>query len=149
MLEGPARCAPACVFQCTFAHRARIKCSTCLQACFQHENLLAIQTAICLTHFSWGAILHAWVQVRWTDASLPKRLCVRVQEAGWLWSGGVALDSPGDLFVKIRHRCSLLAHHVPSELDNTPAFFADKPLLTTKHAQPSYESNVCLSISFR
>jgi len=29
---------------------------------------------------------------------------VRVQEAGWLWSGGVALDTPGDLFVKIRHR---------------------------------------------
>ena len=55
----------------------------------------------------WKECMHAWVQVRWTDASLPKRLCVRVQEAGWLWSGGVALDSPGDLFVKIRHRsCS-------------------------------------------
>ena len=43
-------------------------------------------------------------QVRWTDGGLPKRLCLRVQEAGWLWSGGIALNSPGDLFVKIRHR---------------------------------------------
>ena len=46
------------------------------------------------------------LQVRWTDGGLPKRLCLRVQEAGWLWSGGIALNSPGDLFVKIRHRCS-------------------------------------------
>ncbi len=45
--------------------------------------------------------------LRWTDSALPKRLCLRVQEAGWLWSGGIALDSPGDLFVKIRHRWSL------------------------------------------
>lgn len=42
--------------------------------------------------------------LRWTNSALPKRLCLRVQEAGWLWSGGVALDSPGDFFVKIRHR---------------------------------------------
>lgn len=42
--------------------------------------------------------------VRWTDAGLPPRLCVRVQEAGWMWSGGFLLDVPGDLFVKIRHR---------------------------------------------
>ena len=42
--------------------------------------------------------------VRWTDDSLPPRLCVRVQEAGWLWSGGFQLDAPGDIFVKIRHR---------------------------------------------
>ncbi|KAK9798969.1 hypothetical protein WJX73_003190 [Symbiochloris irregularis] len=27
-----------------------------------------------------------------------------VHEAGWLWSGGVAISSPGDLFIKIRHR---------------------------------------------
>ncbi len=45
--------------------------------------------------------------LRWADAGLPKRLCLRLQEAGWLWSGGVALDSPGDLFVKIRHRSVL------------------------------------------
>ena len=35
------------------------------------------------------------------------------QEAGWLWSGGVALDTPGDQFVKIRHRsapCSPTLH---------------------------------------
>lgn len=42
--------------------------------------------------------------LRWTDSHQPKRLCLRVQEAGWLWSGGIALDSPGDFFVKIRHR---------------------------------------------
>jgi hypothetical protein len=42
--------------------------------------------------------------LRWADSALPKRLCLRLQEAGWLWSGGMALDSPGDLFVKIRHR---------------------------------------------
>jgi hypothetical protein len=42
--------------------------------------------------------------VRWADAARPLRLCVRVQEAGWLWSGGFSPDVPGDLFVKIRHR---------------------------------------------
>ncbi len=46
--------------------------------------------------------------LHWADAGLPKRLCLRLQEAGWLWSGGVALDSPGDLFVKIRHRSAFL-----------------------------------------
>ncbi len=40
--------------------------------------------------------------LRWPDASRPLRLCVRVQEAGWLWSGGFALDTPGDMFIKIR-----------------------------------------------
>jgi hypothetical protein len=65
--------------------------------------------------------LSAWrAQVRWTDGALPKRLCLRVQEAGWLWSGGLALNSPGDLFVKIRHRqsrppaaCTLLHSSTP------------------------------------
>jgi hypothetical protein len=42
--------------------------------------------------------------VRWMDYSMPSRLCVRVQEAGWLWSGGFSLDREGDFFVKIRHR---------------------------------------------
>lgn len=42
--------------------------------------------------------------VVWSNATLPPRLCVRVQEAGWLWSGGFSLDVPGDIFVKIRHR---------------------------------------------
>lgn len=41
------------------------------------------------------------------DGSRALRLCVRVQEAGWLWSGGFALDTPGDLFIKIR--CGVLA----------------------------------------
>ena len=42
--------------------------------------------------------------LRWTDAALPPRLSVRIQDAGWLWSGGFALDAPGDIFVNIRHR---------------------------------------------
>ena len=43
--------------------------------------------------------------VHWPDVTKPKlRLCLRLHEAGWLWSGGFALDTPGDLFVKIRHR---------------------------------------------
>ncbi|PSC70464.1 Methionine gamma-lyase isoform A [Micractinium conductrix] len=42
--------------------------------------------------------------LRWADMLRPPRLCVRVQEAGWMWSGGFELDSPGDLFIKIRHR---------------------------------------------
>lgn len=42
--------------------------------------------------------------LQWSDAGCPLRLCLRVQEAGWLWSGGVAISSPGDLFIKIRHR---------------------------------------------
>ena len=42
--------------------------------------------------------------IRWADTSLPLRLCVRVQGAGWSWSGGAALDVLGDAFVKIRHR---------------------------------------------
>lgn len=40
--------------------------------------------------------------LRWSDVLRPLRLCVRMQEAGWLWSGGFELDSPGDLFIKIR-----------------------------------------------
>lgn len=40
--------------------------------------------------------------LRWADVLRPLRLCVRVQEAGWMWSGGFELDSPGDLFIKIR-----------------------------------------------
>ena len=42
--------------------------------------------------------------VHWPDATKPLRLCIRMQEAGWLWSGGISLDTPGDLFVKIRHK---------------------------------------------
>ena len=40
-----------------------------------------------------------------TSCVMPT-LCIACanQEAGWLWSGGVALNTPGDQFVKIRHR---------------------------------------------
>lgn len=44
----------------------------------------------------------ACVSLRWADAAAALRLCVRKQEAGWLWSGGFAPDTPGDLFIKVR-----------------------------------------------
>lgn len=34
----------------------------------------------------------------------PARVSMRLQEAGWLWSGGTRLDVPGSQFVKLRHR---------------------------------------------
>lgn len=42
--------------------------------------------------------------VQWQQADRPLRLCVRVLEPGWSWSGGIALDlvQPGDLFIKVR-----------------------------------------------
>ena len=43
----------------------------------------------------------------WPDGSLPLRLCVRVHEAGALWSGAFSMDTPGDAFVKLRHKCAL------------------------------------------
>lgn len=43
----------------------------------------------------------------WPQAGLPKALSVRVREAGWLWSGAIPLDAPGDQFCKIRHRYSI------------------------------------------
>ena len=40
--------------------------------------------------------------------------CRRIQDAGWLWSGGFALDTPGDIFVNIRHRSDSLPHALKS-----------------------------------
>ena len=46
--------------------------------------------------------------VHWPDVTRRNlRLCLRLHEAGWQWSGGFALDTPGDLFVKIRHRSAV------------------------------------------
>lgn len=42
--------------------------------------------------------------LEWPDATLPLHLQLRAAEPGWSWSGGVALDSPGDALVKMRHR---------------------------------------------
>ena len=44
--------------------------------------------------------------LHWPDGSLPLRICVRIHEAGALWSGAMSLDTPGDAFVKIRHKCA-------------------------------------------
>ena len=60
--------------------------------------------------------------VHWPDVTRRNlRLCLRVHEAGWQWSGGFALDTPGDLFVKIRHRSavSCLSHVVARKLART------------------------------
>lgn len=40
----------------------------------------------------------------WSEANGTQRICIRILEAGWLWSGGFSLDCSGDTFVKIRHR---------------------------------------------
>ena len=43
--------------------------------------------------------------VHWPNVYKPQlQLCLRLHAAGWQWSGGFAVDTPGDLFVKIRHR---------------------------------------------
>lgn len=42
--------------------------------------------------------------LQWTDSGLPRKLCVRILEAGWLWSGGFSLEHAGDIFLKLRHR---------------------------------------------
>ena len=41
---------------------------------------------------------------RWFDINLPRRYSIRLQEAGWMWSGGFSPERSADLFVKIRHR---------------------------------------------
>ena len=48
---------------------------------------------------------------------LCRRLSVRIQDAGWLWSGGFSPDTPGDIFVNIRHRSDTLARAIRSGLD--------------------------------
>lgn len=42
--------------------------------------------------------------VLWADARLPLKLQLRAAEPGWSWSGGVALDAPGESILKMRHR---------------------------------------------
>ena len=46
--------------------------------------------------------------LHWPDMKLPLALSLRVREAGWLWSGAIGLDTPGDQFCKIRHRYAVL-----------------------------------------
>ena len=42
--------------------------------------------------------------IHWPDDSKPLLLSIRVQEAGWMWSGGLKIDAPGDTMIKLRHR---------------------------------------------
>lgn len=49
-------------------------------------------------------LIHSCTCIQWPDARRPLRLNIRIKESGWLWSGGISLESPGDMFVKVRHR---------------------------------------------
>eukprot|EP01025_Chloroclados_australasicus_P036630 TRINITY_DN37331_c0_g1_i1.p1 TRINITY_DN37331_c0_g1~~TRINITY_DN37331_c0_g1_i1.p1 ORF type:complete len:1661 (+),score=111.99 TRINITY_DN37331_c0_g1_i1:654-4985(+) len=42
--------------------------------------------------------------IHWADMELDNQLTVRIQGAGWMWSGGFSLEKAGDFFVKIRQR---------------------------------------------
>eukprot|EP00890_Picochlorum_soloecismus_P002884 jgi/Picsp_1/3597/NSC_06434-R1_vacuolar protein sorting-associated len=47
---------------------------------------------------------NAQCAIQWPDSSCPQQVCIRIFEAGWIWSGGFNLERSGDIFVKIRHR---------------------------------------------
>lgn len=55
-------------------------------------------------HVEQDLLMGSSTCVQWLDARRPLRLNLRIKEAGWLWSGGISLESPGDMFVKVRHR---------------------------------------------
>jgi hypothetical protein len=57
--------------------------------------------------------------VQWTDIGLPRKLSVRIQKAGWMWSGGFSLDNAGDLFLKLRHRDRGITHIVRAEISHS------------------------------
>ncbi|GIL97100.1 hypothetical protein Vretimale_2847, partial [Volvox reticuliferus] len=61
--------------------------------------------------------------VHWADINLPLKLQIRIQDPGWSWSGGVAVDAvdPGDLFVKIRHRNRAETQLVRVDVSLSPA----------------------------
>ena len=81
-----------CQAVCTNLPDTSQKQGRCLQGTTAENNLLA------------GAAR----AVHWSDINQKDlRLCLRLQETGQQWSGGFALDTPGDLFVKIRHRSVL------------------------------------------
>eukprot|EP00210_Caulerpa_lentillifera_P003740 g3573.t1 len=56
------------------------------------------------TGVEWELPLNSRSSIHWTDLRMPLLLSFRVQEAGWLWSGGIGLETSGDTFIKIRHR---------------------------------------------
>ena len=66
-------------------------------------EVYALQGPVCVSVVGMGWQVPA--ALHWPDVRLPQALSVRVREAGWLWSGAIYLDSPGDQFCKIRHRC--------------------------------------------
>ena len=57
--------------------------------------------------------------VKWTDVGLPRKLSVRIQEPGWMWSGGFSLDNAGDMFLKLRHRDRGVTHIVRAEISHS------------------------------
>lgn len=86
-----------------WAHAARRTKPTTAEA-FMAACTTSDGTATCLQGTAHERELAAGASraLRWADLLRPLRLSVRVQEAGWMWSGGFELDSPGDLFIKIR-----------------------------------------------
>ncbi len=57
--------------------------------------------------------------VKWTDVGLPRKLSVRIQEPGWMWSGGFSLDNAGDMFLKLRHRDRGVTDIVRAEISHS------------------------------
>ena len=57
--------------------------------------------------------------VQWTDVGLPKKICIRIHHAGWMWSGGFSLDHVGDLFLKLRHRDRGITKIVRADISRT------------------------------
>lgn len=57
--------------------------------------------------------------VQWTDIGIQKKISVRIQQAGWMWSGGFSLDHAGDIFLKLRHRDRGITRIVRADISHT------------------------------
>ena len=88
------------MLDCSVCHQQH----QCLKAYSPKRFLLAVQG----TNIERDLLAGGARAVHWPDVYKPKlQLCLRLHAAGWQWSGGFAVDLPGDLFVKIRHRSAL------------------------------------------
>ena len=57
--------------------------------------------------------------VQWVNVNLARKLSVRIQEAGWMWSGGFSLEHAGDVFLKLRHRDRGITRVVRADLSQS------------------------------
>jgi len=57
--------------------------------------------------------------VQWVNINLSRKLSVRIQEAGWMWSGGFSLEHAGDVFLKLRHRDRGITRVVRADLSQS------------------------------